>query len=102
MIKKFPYPIGGLLILPDDTRWYIGQMSGWRNSKEICKHFFLQKGESCDRHKANACHKRAMFYGYEKIGPRVYALYRCRDHGMIRVRLMPAEGPEIKEYLQRQ
>lgn len=30
---------------------------------------------------------RVPFYGYETIGPRVYALYRCTIHGMKKVRL---------------
>ncbi len=101
MQKKATYPKDGLLIIENGSKWFVGQSNSWKASEKrrVDKYYFLQKGESCDRHKANACHKRAMFYGYETIGPRVYALYRCTDHGMIRYRLVDADGPEVQEYL---
>lgn len=46
----------------------------------------VQKTYLCDMKNANACQKRAAWYGYETIGPRIYALYRCADHGIFKVR----------------
>lgn len=47
----------------------------------------IKKTYLCDMAKANACQKRARWYGYDTIGPRVYAVYRCADHGDLKVRL---------------
>lgn len=41
----------------------------------------------CDMAKANACQKRAQWYGYETIGPRLYALYKCAIHGLLKSRI---------------
>lgn len=43
----------------------------------------------CDMKNANACQKRAAWYGIETIGPRHYALYRCPAHGIFRHRIDP-------------
>lgn len=47
----------------------------------------MQKTYLCDMKNANACQKRSAWYGYETIGPRTYALYRCATHGIYKVRL---------------
>jgi len=41
----------------------------------------------CDMANANACQKRAAWYGTETIGPRLYALYKCATHGMFKRRI---------------
>lgn len=47
----------------------------------------INKTFLCDMNKANACQIRAQWYGFENIGPREYALYRCAKHGLLRVRV---------------
>lgn len=47
----------------------------------------LQKTYLCDMAKANACQNRAAWYGFDRIGPRSYAVYECPKHGKFRVRI---------------
>lgn len=49
--------------------------------------FEVRKTWLCDMAKANACQKRAQWYGYQKIGPRTYAMYSCPRHGKFNVRI---------------
>lgn len=49
--------------------------------------FEVNKTFLCDMANANACQKRAQWYGIDSIGPRNYMLYKCPQHGMIRRRL---------------
>lgn len=49
--------------------------------------FEVNKTTGCDRLTATACPKKMQWYGYETIGPRIYALYRCPEHGIKRDRL---------------
>jgi hypothetical protein len=47
----------------------------------------INKTYLCDMAKANACQLRAQWYGFEDIGPRTYALYKCPKHGLFRRRV---------------
>lgn len=90
------HPTGGILVLEDRTNWYIGQSNHHdaKTNRRVDKHYFLPKGELCDRHNANACQRRAIWYGYYRTDKNhVYALYRCSIHGFIEHQLVMA-GPE--------
>lgn len=83
MQKKIDWP--GRAIKINGEYWWNG--CGVRGTgKEVF--YPLQKSTLCDRINANGCSKPARWYGYETIGPRVYALYRCSDHGITRSRLV--------------
>lgn len=47
----------------------------------------INKTYLCDMAKANACQTRARWYGFERIGPRIYALYKCPVHGLLKIRV---------------
>lgn len=49
--------------------------------------FEVNKTFLCDMANANACAKRAPWYGVHTIGPRIYAVYKCPDHGIFNRRL---------------
>lgn len=45
--------------------------------------FEVRKTQPCPR----AHHQISQWYGWDTIGPRVYGLYTCKEHGNFRVRL---------------
>lgn len=104
MITQSPYPKDGLLVLPDGSKWFHGQGSSYDEKLKRHKtyYLFLPKSESCDRHNANACQKRAPWYGYEieRTGY-IIAIYKCPKHGKIRLRCVDASGPEIRAFLKK-
>lgn len=49
--------------------------------------FQVNKTYLCDMANANACPKRAPWYGVHTIGPRIYAVYKCPIHNIFNRRL---------------
>lgn len=49
--------------------------------------FEVNKTLLCDMARANACQRRAKWYGWANIGPRFYALYKCPEHGLLKKRI---------------
>jgi hypothetical protein len=78
MQKKIPYPEKGVLIIDGHT---------YTLDK---KYTYIPGRKRCD---VKGCKKKyAYFYGYETIGPRVYLLHKCAEHGLQRTRIISDEG----------
>lgn len=59
------------------------------NAKKFQARAFLKPCPRCFAdHRGST---KIMWYGYETIGPRVYGLYQCPMHGLIKERLIEHE-----------
>lgn len=100
MQKKIPFPAGGILVLKG-SRYIVGQGSEWSEKKKshVTSYYFIPKYEKCTV--GEKCECRATFYGYETIGPRVYAVHRCIMGHRSKTRLIQEDGPELTAYLKK-
>lgn len=101
MQKKISYPKNGIVMI-NGSRYLCGQ-AYFRNKQ---RYYFIPRYDHCTHAFWNSknqwtddCGLRATFYGYEQIGPRVYAIHKCVLGHKNLTRLINDDGPELTVYL---